>query len=652
MLSNFDVWSQAGGDRPGDHPDVINTSVTDGVVTIDFIRRVENAKVKRHRDHPAGCGGSRSGDRAGRQRICLREQTNLDANPAADLEGYRVYRSSSATGTYTRLNTALVTGTSYADTAAPAGATSYYQLTAVDLSGNESARSVDGGGDPPGGRAPDDHGSNAGGPAVTASGTTWAACSAVGAACSNRVTGGYAYSENDTITGIPAGMSNAIFQSEWNGGAVGTGVVPVGQRAFGFAVPVANGAYQVRLHFAELNKSGAGQRTFDVRLENSTVLSNFDIWAQAGGIDRAITRSFNTSVTDGVMTIDFIRRVQNAKVSAIEIIQSADPRLPVLEQGGEGVHRVDGPRRGWAVGVEVVPRPDQPYDGHLGLQRTAHVAGGGRDVHQRPVVGGRPAVDGGVRLRDPQPLRGEGDVVVDQRRGRGRGEELVVDVGEQPDAVVAAQRAQAVGRRPATAASGHRLTSASTPSAGSASIPSAAQASVMRCVAGSATDTTLRSRAGRPCCAGPRRRTAARRSTGQPSRQRVERRRPAGARVDQRREQVERDDQRGRHGSASALRTSSTGCIAWRSVPWWICWRQETPVAATTVSSGSARTAGNSRSLADLHRDVVVLGLEAERPGHAAAAGVELDDLGAGDPVSSATVAAVPTSAFWWQWPW
>ncbi|MCW2760347.1 MAG: choice-of-anchor domain, partial [Marmoricola sp.] len=38
------------------------------------------------------------------------------------------------------------------------------------------------------------------------------------------------------------------------------------------------------------------------------------------GIDKAITRPFNVNVTDGSMTIDFIRRIQNAKVSAIEII--------------------------------------------------------------------------------------------------------------------------------------------------------------------------------------------------------------------------------------------------------------------------------------------------------------------------------------------
>src|SRR3954451_14089086 len=37
--------------------------------------------------------------------------------------------------------------------------------------------------------------------------------------------------------------------------------------------------------------------------------------------------------------------------------------------------------------------------------------------------------------------------------------------------------------------------------------------------------------------------------------------------------------------------------------------------------------------IADRPRDLVVLGLEAERPGHAAAARVELDDLGPRDPL-------------------
>ena len=121
-----------------------------------------------------------------------------------------------------------------------------------------------------------------------------------------------------------------MFQSEW------TGTATTGQRAFGFAVPVTNGAYRVRLHFAELNKTAANTRTFDVRLENTTVLSNFDIWPQAGGIDKAIVRQFPATVTDGVMTIDFIRRIENAKISAIEILPGADtvaPNAPAVADG-------------------------------------------------------------------------------------------------------------------------------------------------------------------------------------------------------------------------------------------------------------------------------------------------------------------------------
>ena len=43
-----------------------------------------------------------------------------------------------------------------------------------------------------------------------------------------------------------------------------------------------------------------------------------------------------------------------------------------------------------------------------------------------------------------------------------------------------------------------------------------------------------------------------------------------------------------------------------------ICWRHETPVAATIASFDAAFTAGKRRIAADLERQVVVLALEAE----------------------------------------
>ncbi len=59
-------------------------------------------------------------------------------NADSDLAGYRVYRASSVNGTYTLLTSTLLTASAFVDANAPAGATSFYRVTAVDSSGNES----------------------------------------------------------------------------------------------------------------------------------------------------------------------------------------------------------------------------------------------------------------------------------------------------------------------------------------------------------------------------------------------------------------------------------------------------------------------------------------------------------------------------------
>ncbi|WP_424952425.1 NPCBM/NEW2 domain-containing protein [Deinococcus sp.] len=60
-------------------------------------------------------------------------------NTESDLAGYAVSRSSSAAGPFTVLNTALLTVSAYLDSTAPTGTTLYYQVVAVDKSGNASA---------------------------------------------------------------------------------------------------------------------------------------------------------------------------------------------------------------------------------------------------------------------------------------------------------------------------------------------------------------------------------------------------------------------------------------------------------------------------------------------------------------------------------
>ena len=64
-----------------------------------------------------------------------------DDNTDPDFAGYHVYRSDAADGTFTKITVDPVAGSTFSDMGAPAGATSYYYVTAVDTSDNESSPS-------------------------------------------------------------------------------------------------------------------------------------------------------------------------------------------------------------------------------------------------------------------------------------------------------------------------------------------------------------------------------------------------------------------------------------------------------------------------------------------------------------------------------
>jgi large repetitive protein len=102
---------------------------------------------------------------------------------------------------------------------------------------------------------------------------------------------------------------------------------------------VANGNYQVILHFAEVwfgvsgrggTNTGAGSRIFNVKIENNQVLTNYDVFAKAGAPLAAIQESFYVNVTDGQLNVQFINVKDNAKISAIEIIPFNGNTPPVL----------------------------------------------------------------------------------------------------------------------------------------------------------------------------------------------------------------------------------------------------------------------------------------------------------------------------------
>jgi len=74
-----------------------------------------------------------------------RVQLIWDPSPALDLAGYRVYRAEGAAGEFQLLNSVLLQETRFADTTARAGTSYRYAISAVDRTGNESARTLIGG---------------------------------------------------------------------------------------------------------------------------------------------------------------------------------------------------------------------------------------------------------------------------------------------------------------------------------------------------------------------------------------------------------------------------------------------------------------------------------------------------------------------------
>ena len=64
--------------------------------------------------------------------------------------------------------------------------------------------------------------------------------------------------------------------------------------------------YTVRLLFAEPDQVGPGERVFSVALQGQTVLSDFDIARETGGIKRTIIREFKGIEVSDQLTVTFI----------------------------------------------------------------------------------------------------------------------------------------------------------------------------------------------------------------------------------------------------------------------------------------------------------------------------------------------------------
>ncbi len=91
-------------------------------------------------------------------------------------------------------------------------------------------------------------------------------------------------------------------------------------------------SYAVTLKFAELSIEKAGERLFHVDINGQRVLTNFDVYSEAGGRRRAVDKTFAValSAAQSEIKIDFTAVLHSATINAIEILQISTSGNPAL----------------------------------------------------------------------------------------------------------------------------------------------------------------------------------------------------------------------------------------------------------------------------------------------------------------------------------
>lgn len=118
---------------------------------------------------------------------------------------------------------------------------------------------------------------------------------------------------------------------------------------FSYAIPLPDGVYELRLHFADAffgqdapDGGGESSRLFDVKANGKTLLRDFDVIADAGGSNTADIKIFNNigPASDGLLHLDFIPHRNVAFVNAIEIFPSPSRKMHTLRvQTGTSSHK-------------------------------------------------------------------------------------------------------------------------------------------------------------------------------------------------------------------------------------------------------------------------------------------------------------------------
>jgi len=203
---------------------------------------------------------------------------------------------------------------SFSDTGLAASTTHFYLVEAVDSAGSSGA-------------------SNQASATTSSSGGGGGTCSGICIDSGSTTAAGPFVADADFNGGATISHANTIDTSKVTNPAPAAvyqtaRVATTGAPSFTYTVPgfTAGTNYLVRLHFAETFFTTAGSRVFNVSINGTQVLTNFDVVAASGGQNIAnIQQSTATANASGQFVITFTSVTNNALISGIEIDSTTPP---------------------------------------------------------------------------------------------------------------------------------------------------------------------------------------------------------------------------------------------------------------------------------------------------------------------------------------
>ncbi len=241
-------------------------------------------------------------------------QVSLAWNPDTGASSYSVFRGTSpGAETSTSIASGVQAG-GYIDMTAVNGTTYYYKVTATNgatstAASNEASTT----------------------PGTPVTGTPIYQISTGGAqppfTADEFFTGGNVTHSGNAVTadGVIDPAPLLVYQAERNGGS------------FSYTFPnlTPNTPYLVRLHFAETYWTAASKRLFNVAINGTPLLVNFDIFASANGQNKAIVVPANAIATAaGNILVSFTAgNADQPKISGLEILSTTTSNLPTAPTG-------------------------------------------------------------------------------------------------------------------------------------------------------------------------------------------------------------------------------------------------------------------------------------------------------------------------------